>query len=69
MSTEEAGSMTKLLYDVIEASVMTSLGRSRLYELLASGELESVKVGRRRLIPAVALEAFVARLRAGTPAA
>ena len=56
--------MPKLLYEVSEASVMTSLGRSKLYELMASGEIESVKVGKRRLIPAQALETFVERLRA-----
>lgn len=55
--------MNKLLYEVSEASVMTSLGRSKLYELLAAGEIESVKVGKRRLIPAQALETFVERLR------
>lgn len=60
--------MTKLLYDVNEAVALTSIGRSRLYELMASGELESVKCGKRRLIPADALERFVASLR-GQPAA
>ena len=56
--------MNKLLYDVNEASIMTSLGRSKLYELMATGEVESVKVGKRRLIPAEALERFVQGLRA-----
>lgn len=56
--------MNKLLYTVNEASVMTSIGRSRLYELMATGELESVKCGKRRLIPAEALERFVQSLRA-----
>lgn len=60
--------MTKLLYGVNEASAMTSLSRSRLFELMAAGELESVKVGKRRLIPAQALESFVARLRADSAA-
>ena len=34
-----------------------------MYELLASGTIESVKVGKRRLIPEEALLAFVAQLR------
>ena len=55
--------MEKLLYKVPEAAEISSLGRSKLYELIASGELESIKVGRARLIPADALQAFVARLR------
>lgn len=54
----------KMLYPIDEAGEVLSIGRSRLYELMATGEIESVKVGKRRLIPAQALEAFVASLRA-----
>jgi excisionase family DNA binding protein len=53
----------KLLYAVNEAATATGIGRSKLYELMASGAIESVKVGKRRLIPAEALETFVAGLR------
>ncbi|TVR25379.1 MAG: DNA-binding protein [Nitriliruptor sp.] len=59
---------TKLLYRINEASEVSSISRSRLYELMASGELESVKLGSTRLIPHAALEAFVARLRSGAGA-
>lgn len=55
--------MEALLHDIADASELTKLGRSKLYELMASGELESVKVGKRRLIPHAALVAFVERLR------
>jgi excisionase family DNA binding protein len=54
-----------LLYDVAAAAQVLSIGRSKIYELLSSGELESVVIGRRRLIPADACTAFVARLRGG----
>jgi len=54
---------TKLLYRISEASEVSSISRSRLYELMATGELESVKLGSTRLVPHDALEAFVARLR------
>jgi excisionase family DNA binding protein len=54
----------KLLHQVSEAVELTGIGRSKLYELMGSGELESVKCGKRRLIPAEALMAFVERLRA-----
>ena len=54
---------TKLLYRINEAAEVSSISRSRLYELIANGELESVKLGSTRLIPHDALEAFVARLR------
>lgn len=53
----------KLLYRVPEAVELTSIPRSRLYELMAAGQIESVKVGKSRLIPHDALEAFVAKLR------
>lgn len=55
---------TKMLYRVPEVVEATGIGRSTLYELMAAGTLESVKVGKSRLIPHDALEAFVARLRA-----
>lgn len=55
-----------MLYSIEDVIARTSLGRSKVYELLASGELGSVKVGRRRLIPARSLEEFVERLLVGT---
>jgi excisionase family DNA binding protein len=54
----------KLLHEINEATELIGLGRSKLYELLATGEIESVKVGKRRLIPHAALVEFVDRLRA-----
>lgn len=44
-----------LAYSINEASRATSLGRTRLYQLIASGELKAVKIGNRTLIPAHAL--------------
>lgn len=41
----------------------TSFGRTKIFELMASGELESVKVGRCRRVPAAALAEYVERLR------
>jgi excisionase family DNA binding protein len=51
--------MDKLGYSVEEGAEITGLGRSKMYELLASNEVESVKVGRRRIIPAAALQRFM----------
>lgn len=45
------------------------LGRSKVYELIAAGELRSVKVGRRRLVSDAAINEFVARLDVGGDAA
>ena len=53
----------KMMYRVPEAAEITGIGRSKLYELMSEGEIESVKCGGLRLIPADALDAFVARLR------
>ena len=56
------------LLGVNECTQYLNVGRSKIYELLDSGELESVRIGDRRLVPVEALEAFVARLREVTPA-
>lgn len=53
----------RLLYPMEEVAKRLSIGRSYAYELVASGELESVKVGRLRRVPAAALDAYVERLR------
>lgn len=47
--------------------VMTALviGRDKVYDLIRSGALESVKVGRYRRVPVDALDAYLAGLRAG----
>lgn len=40
----------KIAYRVNEAAKASGLGRTFLYERMASGELKSIKVGARRLI-------------------
>lgn len=52
---------SRILFDVKQASELTSLGRSTLYILMRSGELASIKVGKKRLIPGTAIDAFVER--------
>ena len=44
-----------LLYRVDEAAVALRLSRSVLYELIRTGQLRTVKAGRRRLVPVAAL--------------
>lgn len=53
----------KLLLTPEEAADALSIGRSKLYELLASGALESVAIGSCRRIPRAALADFVEKLR------
>ncbi len=52
----------KLLLRVEEAAGALGIGRTILYELIRSGELVSVRVGRRRLVPIAALRAYVETL-------
>jgi excisionase family DNA binding protein len=47
-----------LLVSVDEARRMIGLGRTKLFELIASGKLRVVKIGGRTLIPVEALEAL-----------
>lgn len=42
---------------------MLSIGRSKVYELIGTGELASVRIGASRRIPADALVEFVSRLQ------
>jgi excisionase family DNA binding protein len=53
-----------VLYGVEEAAA-ARLSRSVLYELIRSGQLRTVKQGRRRLVPVSALAEYVARLESG----
>ncbi len=52
-----------ILLTPIEAARVLRIGRSKLYQLLQAGELESVHIGACRRIPAEALNDLVARLR------
>ncbi|GHE65906.1 helix-turn-helix domain-containing protein [Streptomyces vinaceus] len=62
MSTA-AISVAPVLCTVELAAELLSLGRSTIYELMASGELPFVKVGRARRIRRTDIDAFAAQLR------
>lgn len=51
-----------LLLNVEEAAELAGIGRTILYERLLSGDIASVKIGRRRLVPRAAVEEYVQRL-------
>lgn len=55
----DAPDVQKLAVGITEASAMSALGRSTLYELMASGELTYVKIGSRRLILVESLRALL----------
>ena len=48
------------LYSVEESLVMVPISRSSLYRALARGDIRSVKIGKRVLIPRRALEELAA---------
>lgn len=51
--------MNPLLVSVPEAGQALGIGKRLAWELVYSGELASVRVGRRRLVPVAELERFV----------
>lgn len=52
-----------LLLSTAEAAAVLNIGRSKLYELIAAGDIEVVHIGRSCRVPVDAVHAFVARLR------
>lgn len=59
----EVDNPRRVMLIVVEAARRLSIGRSTVYELLASGALESVHIGRLRRIPVESLAAFVEECR------
>lgn len=55
--------MSPKLLTINDCVAATNTGRSTLYKELLSGRLESVTIGRRRLIPEEALENYIEMLR------
>jgi len=53
----------KLLHPIPEAQAQLGIGRSMLYELIASGAIQTVKIGRRTLIAHDELTRYVSNLQ------
>jgi excisionase family DNA binding protein len=60
--------MDKLLLTPEEAAGALGICRSKLYDLLRAGAIESVHIGASRRVPAAALVEYVERLRQETVA-
>ena len=59
-----ANSQPELLTVRIPAAIrMTGIGRSKLYELIQSGDIEIVKIGSATLIPVESLRQLINRYR------
>ena len=53
------------VYTPKDAAQVLKIGKSKIYELIASGEIPSIRLGKRCLrIPAAALSAYLARATA-----
>ena len=48
-----------------DACRMTGIGRSKLYELIGRGEIETIKIGTITLVPVAGLEDFLHRQKCG----
>lgn len=48
-----------LAYSIKDAVQVSSIGRTTLYALISSGEIETVKIGKRRLVKAASLATFI----------
>ncbi|MFF8763383.1 helix-turn-helix domain-containing protein [Nocardiopsis dassonvillei] len=59
----------KVAYSVQETAHVLSLGTTTVKKLIATGQLPSVRVGRRRLVPHSALETYINRLLDDQPSA
>jgi excisionase family DNA binding protein len=54
-------SLTPISVGIDDAAQLLGIARSMLYELIASGQIQTFKLGRRRLVRVKTLEAFVRR--------
>ena len=57
--------MDRLLLKISDVQEATGLGRTRIYELVRSGDLRAVHIGKSIRVPVAALEEFVRDLDAG----
>ncbi len=55
----------KLLLKVMEAGEMLGVGRSRMYEMLYTGEIPSIRIGKSYRIPLKSLNQWVEQKQGG----
>jgi excisionase family DNA binding protein len=60
--TEQVTEAVARLHNIESVQARLNLGRSTVFDLIASGQLRSAKVGRRRLVPEQAIVDFIAQL-------
>ncbi|NCD16691.1 MAG: DNA-binding protein [Actinobacteria bacterium] len=67
MSIHEDLEVPRLLLTPVEVAHALSIGRTKVYELMLTNALDSVKIGTLRRIPADAVVDFVRSLRVDSP--
>lgn len=60
---DRLGGIEPLAVRIPQAAQMIGVGKSTLYELIASGEIETVKIGRSTLVLTEGLKLFVSKRR------
>jgi excisionase family DNA binding protein len=58
---------SRIVLTIEQAAERLGIGRTLMYSLVHSGDVESVRIGRLRRIPSDALDAYLARLRTAEP--
>ncbi len=58
-----ASAARRLVYSVEEAADLLGIGRTFMFHLVATGEIDSFKIGKRRKIPRDAIDGYIERLR------
>lgn len=53
------GALEPIAYSIADACRVTSIGKTRLYQLINEGKLEARKIGGRTLIPADSLRRLI----------
>lgn len=58
--SDEVAQQSKKAYTVAEAQHLLSIGRNSIYQLINTGEIHSVRKGRRILVPESAIDRYLA---------
>ena len=58
----QSAPIQRAAYSVEEAAMALGIGRTYVFQLIKEGNLQTIKAGRRRLVPAKELQAFLARM-------
>lgn len=61
---EQRRVITPSLLTTAEAAASAGVGRARVYEMITSGELRSITIGKRRRIPVAAIDELIKKLSA-----